>query len=449
MLGLAAVFIFCVSAQAGSRSPGCEGRPSQTTGLFCNHGANEGYTLFSVLRGTGVYLIDNEGNLLWKWEEPDRFNGVKVLLTKKGTLVRNLCRDTAKCAGNGALIREYDWHNNIIWQYYHPGAHHDMVMLPDGRLLIAVELADGTESLVKVKPDYQHWNRDWRSIRAGEGGTVEWEWRVRDHVVPTGEDPADHPALFHVAGYRRLNALDYHPQRKEILMSFNSFHELVVIGDTRTTGDAAGQAGNIRYRWGNPANYNMPGPTKTAGQHSARWIKPSEFGYHYNQGGAIGVGDILWFNNLNDRVDQITPPLTGDAIAGGYRIGDGVFGPADTRWSFGFRGRFDDGRQSVAQRLPNGNTLIAFSNQGLFIEINPEGDIVWQYASPFCTNGEGSEPKTGPDYLRRWNEASCEQLGFLKSGYYYNLTRFSENYQGFAGKSFLSPRKPLVPLPAD
>ena len=70
-----------------------------------------------------------------------------------------------------------------------------------------------------------------------------------------------------------------------------------------------------------------------------------------------------------------------------------IFGPAETSWSYDFKGKFDDGRQSSAQRLPKGNTLIAFSNQGVFIEITSDGDIVWKYVSPFCTVGEGSEPK--------------------------------------------------------
>ena len=334
----------------------------------------------------------------------------------------------------------------MIWQYYQPGAHHDIVSLPDGRLLLSVVLADGTESLIKVKPDYKNWNHDWKSIRAGEGGEIEWEWRLRDHVVPTGEDPANYPELFRDGGYKRLNALDFHPDREEILMSFNSYNELIVISDTATTGEAAQQYGDIRYRWGNPANYNRPGEIKTSGQHNTYWIKESEFGYNYGSDGESGVGDILWFNNLHDRVDQIRPPLQGNQPKGEYYLEDGIYGPAHTSWSYDFQGKFDDGRQSSAQRLPNGNTLIGFSNQGVFIEVTPDGEIVWKFVSPFCVNGEGSEPKTEPDYIRQWNESSCESLGFLKSGYYFNLTRFSANYAGFKGKSFLSPLKPLVPI---
>ena len=34
---------------------------------------------------------------------------------------------------------------------------------------------------------------------------------------------------------------------------------------------------------------------------------------------------------------------------------------------------------SNAQRLPNGNTLICSANQGLFLEVTQEKEIVWKY----------------------------------------------------------------------
>ena len=33
------------------------------------------------------------------------------------------------------------------------------------------------------------------------------------------------------------------------------------------------------------------------------------------------------------------------------------------------------------QRLPNGNTLIALLNQNQVIEVDPSGEIVWEYAA--------------------------------------------------------------------
>ena len=423
----------------------CDGIDTQTTGLFCNIDATPGYTLFHVLRGTGVHLIDNDGNHLWEWNEPDRLRGVTMLLTDSGTLIRNLCYDTPFCGGNGALIREYDWENNLIWQFYYPGAHHDLVRLPNGNLLFAVENENRVESIIEVKPDYLNWSGDLSNPVAGAGGTIEWLWQVSDHLVPNGEDPADFPELFHEETYTSINALDYDHERKEILMSFNSSNELMVIAHSSSTEEAAGHMGDILFRWGNPANYNMPGELKTSGQHSSKWIKPAEYGYTYSGSDVNGVGNILWFNNGMDRVDEIVPINP----QGDYFLTSGVFGPLDTHWSYNFSGKFSDGRQSSAQRLPGGNTLIAFSNDTTFIEVQPDGKIVWRYVSPFCSQNEGGTSQIVADYLRSWNEVTCGDLGYANSSLVFNVKRYSANYSGFQGKQLKLPLKPLVPILLD
>jgi uncharacterized protein (UPF0248 family) len=40
-------------------------------------------------------------------------------------------------------------------------------------------------------------------------------------------------------------------------------------------------------------------------------------------------------------------------------------------------------RMGGAQRLPNGNTLIAESSYGRIFEVTKEGDVVWEYVNPF------------------------------------------------------------------
>jgi len=49
--------------------------------------------------------------------------------------------------------------------------------------------------------------------------------------------------------------------------------------------------------------------------------------------------------------------------------------------------KFCSARVSGAQRLENGNTLICEGKEGRIIEVTPEGDIVWEYISPY-TGGE-------------------------------------------------------------
>jgi hypothetical protein len=44
----------------------------------------------------------------------------------------------------------------------------------------------------------------------------------------------------------------------------------------------------------------------------------------------------------------------------------------------------------LAQRLPGGNTLITESDYGRAFEVTPEGEMVWEYYSPFSA-GENDE----------------------------------------------------------
>jgi len=81
--------------------------PERTVGLIDNNGAYPGYNLFAPYRGYHVYLIDNNGNLLHQWEDPDRLSpGAPVYLTEKGTLVKacfidNLYAKAGPAAGRG------------------------------------------------------------------------------------------------------------------------------------------------------------------------------------------------------------------------------------------------------------------------------------------------------------------------------------------------------------
>jgi len=38
------------------------------------------------------------------------------------------------------------------------------------------------------------------------------------------------------------------------------------------------------------------------------------------------------------------------------------------------------------ERLPNGNTLICETSKGHFLEVTPDGKVVWEYINPMFTN---------------------------------------------------------------
>ncbi|MBD3349515.1 MAG: hypothetical protein GF400_10035, partial [Candidatus Eisenbacteria bacterium] len=50
---------------------------------------------------------------------------------------------------------------------------------------------------------------------------------------------------------------------------------------------------------------------------------------------------------------------------------------------------FYSARFGTAQRLPNGNTLVAESHYGRAIEVTPEGDVVWEFLNPARAGSDG------------------------------------------------------------
>ena len=183
------------------------------------------------------------------------------------------------------------------------------------------------------------------------------------------------------------NSLHYNAELDQILMSMHRLGEFWVIDHNTTTEEAAGPAGDILYRWGNPTVYSRNADANDRvlyGQHDARWIPE----------GSPGAGNILVFNNGRDRpegayttVEEITPPVL---IDGTYELdSSGIYGPAASQIVYiadvptDFYAPFISG----AERLPNGNTIICSGPWGEFFEITSSGETVWFYHNPDTSTG--------------------------------------------------------------
>jgi outer membrane protein assembly factor BamB len=69
--------------------------------------------------------------------------------------------------------------------------------------------------------------------------------------------------------------------------------------------------------------------------------------------------------------------------------------------------------RGASQRVPNGNTLITYSQKGTLFEVTPDGKMVWQYRNP--TPAEG-RPRSMIVRARRVFEAeSGDEARFLVS----------------------------------
>ena len=456
---LAGVHLGCNELPPGEDgvASGHEDRVAGARGLVLDsERAEGGCTLFSPLLSTTTYLIDRRGRVVHTWVS-ERAPGASVELLDNGHLLR-CARERehpiVQAGGEGGRIEEMSWDGELVWDYVLASRervqHHDIEPLPGGNVLAIV---------------WEHRSRD-EAICAGRrpdrvperglypdgvveieplppaGGRVVWEWHAWDHLVQD-LDPAqanfgvvsDHPELIDINGdeaarsltgevVERLkalgyvigspsadslesdllhtNAIAYHPELDQILLSVNRFDEIWILDHSTTSSEAAGHSGgragrggDLIYRWGNPRSYGRgsAGRQQLFAHHDGRWIPE----------GFPGAGNITIFNNGAGRpggdvssVVEITPPLASD---GSYALERGsAWGPDRAHWSYPPPGAktFSADFLSSAQRLANGNTFICSGPSGRFFEVTPEGDIVWEYQNPFA--GHAPNPAGDPPY---------------------------------------------------
>ena len=394
--------------------------------VFSNGWAlSEGYILTSAYGGAKTVLIDSTGQVVHEWDhttlsENERLGGYSCYLTPEGNLLRSAIvpenQVIPEMAPRQGILQELDPEGNIVWRYELAEdlymLHHDMKIMPNGHVLavsfvartlpqmketgVDTNLVNGmigarkfilSEKIIEIDP------------KADGGPQIVWEWHVYNHIIP-GEEAAEHPelfsgkisnALFYTYQWMHLNGLDYNPDQDLILFSSRVFSELYIIDHSTTTEEAAGhtggkrgKGGDILYRWGKPANYqvyNWSGKTLDC-LHSVNWIPK----------GYVGEGDIVFFHNNSmqqkSEVIEIKPPMDEN---GNFSMTEGqAFGPLQPEWIYAPDQNFFSAQMSSAFCLPNGNKIgqLAYPSNGGFdisgnsrvVEIDRETkEVVWEY----------------------------------------------------------------------
>lgn len=436
---------------------------SKTVGLFINDSkAFNGYTLYSPKHYPYTYLINNEGRMVHQWTASTYEPGQSVYLLESGHLLRT-CMTKGKLStggGEGGRVEEYDWDGNLVWELdFSTDAymqHHDIRPLPNGNIImLAVEKKTYSEVLAagfnpgKLQPEVPQ--KDMMlpdcvyEIKPTKpvGGAIVWEWHVWDHLIQDYSATKlnygivkDHPELIDAAGdqknlpifWNHMNSIDYNPLLDQIALSVRGNSEVWVLDHSTTTAESKihtggkyGKGGDLLYRWGNPLAYHMgtAADQKFYQQHDAEWVRP----------GCPGAGNITVFNNGLGRnystVEEFTPPL--DANGNYLRTIGSAFGPSSFYWTYQATPPSSMYAEAIsgAQRLPNGNTIIDDGTHGTFIEVTPDGEVVWKYICPVATTGPLMQGSTLPDDPAR----AGEKLNAVFRVYKYPLT-----YAAFIGR---------------
>lgn len=368
--------------------------------------AFSGYTLYCPNGGRATYLINMNNSVYHSWSHT-RSGGYSVYLLENGNILRTANASPQYLGGGGAqgMVQEINWSGTVVWEYTYSTttylAHHDIEPMPNGNvLMIAWEVKTAAQAVqAGLNRSVAIWPDHIIEVQPSgtSGGTIVWQWHAWDHLIqdynPTKDNygvVADHPELLDIntgsggigpggGDWMHINGISYNPDLDQIVISSHNLDEFYVIDHSTTTAEAAshsggnsGMGGDILYRWGNPANYDMSGTHYLDVAHCSIWIPK----------GLQGAGNIMIFNNREGQgtsiVAEIIPPI--DSLGHYTRVSGQAFGPTTPTWTYTASG-FYTNHLGGCQRLPNGNTLIVESTSGRIFEVNSSGTVQWDYTN--------------------------------------------------------------------
>ncbi|WP_224491633.1 aryl-sulfate sulfotransferase [Robertkochia flava] len=371
----------------------------ETYGVLVNAKSKrqDGYVLVNDPGNNRVYIMDKDnGTAAVEWELPFHLGNDAKLLENGSLLVSMRAPSPAfNFGGFGGKIALIDANKSQVWNIDLASeeliAHHDVVPLPNGNVLTMLWEKTGsdlaatlgytgqqqavyTESLVEIDPG---------------SGEVVWKWDSRDHLVQD-TDPelpyygavAEAPGKIDI-NYRdevvttnldngdlmHANAVVYDAANDLIYMSVNYFSEVWVIDHSTTSQEAAaalggnmGKGGDLVYRFGNPEAYDNPqGDRLFFNNHSPRFVPGTDHMLVFVNGNQNGGPSVVYELDLPN--DLALQPGTDNEPA--------------VVWEFSHPDMYSP-KVSGAQRLPNGNTLIAIGTYGYW-EVTPDKEVVWQF----------------------------------------------------------------------
>ncbi len=285
-----------------------------------------GYSLVLFRRRVPM-IIDMNGRIVHVWPHVRAVG--RARLDDRGHLT---------VIGTDNLIKEYDWEGRLRW-YYRLAAegdfpHHDLIQLRNGNLLV---------------PAWQESTRADYLLEIDRRGRVVWEWRSIDHAAsfPTwkreSRDPTHFNSVHELPPNRWFDGGDERFRPGNILISARHLNTVFIID--RETGD-------VVWQYSDGLDY----------QHEASMIGK----------GDLGEGLILLFNNgrhnrnaYRQSLVQVIDPVAGTVV-----------------WQYGSP-YFFSSVAGTAQKLPGENVAVTSSHGGRVFEINPAGEIVWEWVPPY------------------------------------------------------------------
>ena len=470
------------------------GEASESRGVRVNTPqASLGYVYFAPLLSDTTYLIDTDGQVVHTWKSDYAPSG-GVYLLDNGHLIRGAREPevpTFSGGGLGGRIQEFTWDGEVVSDFTFANEdhllHHDVAVLPNGNILAIAWERKGVEEVRRAgrRPELTPEAGLWPDMvveferQSPHEARIVWEWHMWDHTIQNYDetldnhgDPSEHPELIDVNGeleppkiseeelarlktlgyvpsdttpkdlqsdFMHTNAIAYNADLDQIVLSILKYNEVWIIDHSTTVDEAAGhtggrwgRGGDLLFRWGNPRVYGRGDGTQQRlfGQHDPRWIPQ----------GMPGAGHLLVFNNnlsgSEGRYSAVFEFALPTDEKGLFVVPDAeAFGPETLSWSYTApdKSSMFSSFISGAHRLADGHTMITSGAQGRFLEVTSEGEIVWDYRTPY------SGDVKMPDGSRPHPTASFTYPVF-------RATKIFPDHPALAGRDLtpLDPQPPIV-----
>ncbi len=357
----------------------------------------DGYTLIMPFTSPNAWLIDMRGNYVhrWKLRTPPRNHGILLpnghLLYAASALLpprSDMSYPQVGSWGTGGGIVELDWEGNEVWEYVDRYQSHSFDRAKNGNTVIcritkvpeklARQLTGGipgTEDRGMIWSDGLH--------EVTPDGKVVWEWDMAEHL-----DPDIHvlcPLEFR-ADFTHMNTVEI-LANGDILTGFRNIDTVMIIDKAK---------GKIKWQWGPGEIFHQHFPTQLENGN----VLLFDNGEHRKNGSLISYSRAVEVNPVTDKIEwqyRADPPQS-----------------------------FYSALIAGCQRLPNGNTLICEGMRGRVFEVTGEGEIVWQYISPF--------------YAPHYSAGGTSIIGWRYSNSLFRAYRYFPDYPGLKGKE-LDPTK--------
>lgn len=397
--------------------------PTGTT-IYDPDRAWNGYTVFIAPEKLGAIVIDMNGNTVKEFQGYDGGAGGPARILPGGHVISAGPVRPGYQESN-ALI-QFDFHGNEVWRFdrteevegadgarfWSARQHHDWQRegMPVGYYSPGVEpsIEGGRTLLLTHKTVTQPAASDVvlgddRIVEVSWDGEILWDWLASDHIDEMGFSPRELAAIRNPtavfssargsADWLHTNSATYvgpnrwydegdmrfHPDNVIISARYGSLVAIVSRAD-----------GSIVWRVG--PNFGSSEREQALGQFVGQHHP------HMIPKGLPGAGNMLVFDNGGTAgyifADPAAPRGVGPFGRGSSRVVE--FDPVTLEevWSYSMPGResfkFFSHYISSSQRLENGNTMITEGADGRLFEVTPEGDIVWEYVSPYFVEREAT-----------------------------------------------------------